>query len=91
MPDEKAPERMCLYNQDGAKIFTGEEAIEAAFDDGYVDHPDKVDAAAESPADIAMDNTKAEILAYAAERGIEVDENDAKADLLAVIAAAEAA
>ncbi len=42
MSDEKAPHRQCLYKKRTAEIFVGDDAIEAALADGWVDHPDKV-------------------------------------------------
>ena len=42
MPEEKAAPRQCLYNAGGCHIFEGQEAIDEAFEAGWVDHPDKV-------------------------------------------------
>jgi len=40
-----------LYNEDGAKRFETEDELDAALEDGYVDHPAKVGAgAAKKPA-----------------------------------------
>ena len=37
-PDPR-PARACLYNEHGSKVFEGEEAIEAALEDGWQDTP----------------------------------------------------
>lgn len=49
-PDPRPIPRCMLYNEHGGKVFTGEEAIEAALDDGYQDEPLAADQLAQAPA-----------------------------------------
>ena len=82
-----APTRCWLYKDGEGQIFEGEEAIEEAQAAGWRDTPDAVDED-QQPAVPTESNTKAEILAWLAERDIEASDVETKAQLLEKVAAA---
>lgn len=83
-PDPRPPRAM-LYNEHGSKIFDGEEAIQAAIDDGWSDEPVELAQASVPDGDTDLASEVQRLNAALAKQHDEIaaakkDASDAKAE-----------